>query len=141
MDQGLAMTRIGDGWMFGHRAAFRTYETPDHTEALVWYSTFGSEQEARNAVTQSLKAHKVTGREFIRDLNGRVIGDRIVAAPKERKKAFMIAQRQGLNCWIIQSTSESCDAGRRVDRTTPEQRQVVGVKFALKMARRRGFEC
>lgn len=103
--QTLTMTRIGDGWMFGRRAAFRTYESSNHTEALVWYCAFGSEDEARHAVRQSLKAHKVTGRELIRNPNGRVIGYRIIAAPKQRNKAFMIVQRQGLNCWFIQSVS------------------------------------
>jgi hypothetical protein len=99
------MTAIGDGYMFGQRAAFRTYVTQDHTEALVWYATFRTEQEAKNAIKQSLKQHKVTCREHVKDLNRRVIGDRIGAAPKQQMKAFMVIQKQGLNCWIIQSVS------------------------------------
>ena len=99
------MTTIGNGDMFGHRAGFRTYEAQNHTEALVWYTTFRTEQEAKRAIKQSLKEHKVTGKERIKDLNGRVIGDRITGAPREQKKAFMVIRRQGLNCWIIQSIS------------------------------------
>ena len=101
----LTMTAIGNGYMFGHTAAFRTYENSDHTEALVWYSTFRTEQEAKHAIKQSLKEHKVTGKEHVKDLNGRVIGDRIIATPKQQEKAFMVIQRQGLNYWIIQSMS------------------------------------
>lgn len=104
-DQSLTMTRIGDGYMFARHAAFRTYETSDHTEALVWYGTFRTEQEAKHEIKGSLKQHKVTGREHVKDSNGHVIGDRIVAAPKQQEKAFMVIQRQGLNYWIIQSTS------------------------------------
>jgi hypothetical protein len=103
--QSLTMTKIGDGYMFGQRAAFRTYETQDHTEALVWYATFRTEQEAKNAIKQSLNQHNVTRKEHVTDLNGRVIGDRIGAAPKQQGKAFMVIQKQGLNCWIIQSVS------------------------------------
>jgi len=104
-NQSLEMTTIGDGHLFGRRAAFRTYETPDHTEALVWYGKFQSEQEAEHAIEESLKEHKVTGEEHIKGLNGRVIGDRIVATPKQEKKAFMVIRKQGLNYWIIQSIS------------------------------------
>jgi len=56
----------------------------------VWYGEFRSEQEAKHATKQSLKEHKVTGKEHIKDLSGRVIGDRIVATPKQEKKAFMV---------------------------------------------------
>jgi hypothetical protein len=101
----LKMTAIGDGYMFGRHSAFRTYETPDQTEALVWYGAFLTEEEAKRAIKQSLKGHNVTRREHVVALNGRVIGDRIVAAPKKQKKAFMVIQRQGLNYWIIQSVS------------------------------------
>jgi hypothetical protein len=104
-DQGLEMTTIGSGHMFGHAAAFRTSETPDHTEAMVWYGKFRSEQEAKHATKQSLREHKVTCTEHIKDLNGRVIGDRIVATPKGEKKASMVIRKQGLNYWIIQSVS------------------------------------
>ena len=103
--QSLTMTRMGNGYMFGDSAAFRTYETADHIEALVWYGTFRTEQDAKRGIKQSLKRFKVTGKERIKDPNGRVIGDRIVAAPKQRTKAFMVIQRQGLNYWIIQSIS------------------------------------
>ena len=104
-NQSLEMTTIGNGHLFGHRAAFRTYETPDPTEALVWYGKFQSELEAMHAIEESLKDHKLTGDEHIKDLNGRVIGDRIVATPKQEKKAFMVIRKQGLNYWIIQSIS------------------------------------
>ena len=104
-DQSLDMTRIGEGHQFGRHAAFRIYETPDHTEALVWYGTFRTEDEGKDAIKQCLKEHKVTGEERIEDQSGRVIGTRIVATPKQEKKAFMVIQRQGLNYWIIQSIS------------------------------------
>jgi hypothetical protein len=104
-DQSLTMTKIGDGYMFGQRAAYRTYESQDHTEALVWYAKFRTEQEAKNAIKKSLKQHKVTRKEHVMDRNGRVIGNRIGAAPKQQEKAFMVIQKQGLNCWIIQSVS------------------------------------
>ena len=91
--------------MFGRHAAFRTYETPDHTEALVWYGEFRSEEESKLATELSLKEHRITGTEHLKDLNGHVIGDRIVAAPKDEKKAFMVVRKQGLNYWIIQSIS------------------------------------
>jgi hypothetical protein len=103
--QSLEMTTIGNGHLFGHHAAFRTYETPDHTRASVWYGTFQSEQEAKHAIEESLKEHEVTGTEHIKGLNGRVIGDRITATPKQEKKAFLVIQQQGLNYWIIQSVS------------------------------------
>ena len=83
------MTKIGEGYMFGRHAAFRTYETPDHTEALVWYGEFRSEEESKLATELSLKEHRITGTEHVKDRNGRVMGDRIVAAPKEEKKAFI----------------------------------------------------
>jgi hypothetical protein len=91
--------------MFGRHAAFRTYETPDHTEALVWYGEFRSEEESKLATELSLKEHRITGTEHVKDLNGNVIGDRIVAAPKDEKKAFMVIRKQGPNYWIIQSIS------------------------------------
>ncbi|MGO9862216.1 MAG: hypothetical protein ACLPLR_01285 [Terriglobales bacterium] len=99
------MTKIGEGYMFGRHAAFRTYETPDHTEALVWYGEFRSEEESKLATELSLKEHRITGTEHVKDLNGYVIGDRIVAAPKDEKKAFMVVRKKGLNYWIIQSIS------------------------------------
>jgi len=104
-DQSLKMTTIGEGDMFGRHAAFRTYETPDHTEALVWYGEFRSEQESKLATKLSLKEHRITDKEHVKDLNGQVNGDRIVAAPKDEKKAFMVIRTHGLNYWIIQSIS------------------------------------
>lgn len=104
-DQSLKMTTAGEGYMFGRHAAFRTYETPDHTEALMWYGEFRSAEESKLAIELSLKEHTITGREHLKDLNGSVIGDRIVAAPKEEKKAFMIVRTNGPNYWIIQSIS------------------------------------
>lgn len=59
-DQSLKMTKIGEGYMFGRHAAFRTYETPDHTEALVWYGEFRSEEESKLATELSLKEHRIT---------------------------------------------------------------------------------
>jgi hypothetical protein len=99
------MTRIGEGYMFGRHAAVRTYETPDHTEALVWYGEFRSEEESKLATELTLKEHTITSTEHVKDLNGHVIGDRIVAAPQEEKKAFMVVRKHGLNYWIIQSIS------------------------------------
>jgi len=104
-DQSLRMTKIGEGYMFGRHAAFRTYETPDHTEALVWYGEFRSEEESNLATKLSLEERKITSTENVKDLNGHVIGNRIVAAPKEEKKAFMVIRTHGLNYWIIQSIS------------------------------------
>jgi hypothetical protein len=104
-DQALKMTTIGNGKQFGRSAAFRTYEAPDHTEALVWYGKFPSEQAAKREMKQCLESHKITRKENVKDLNGRVIGTRIVATPKPRQKAFMVIQKQGLSYWIIQSTS------------------------------------
>ena len=106
-DQSLKMTTMGEGDMFGRHAAFRTYETPDHTEALVWYGEFRSEQESKQATKLLLKEHRITGKEPVKDLTGHVIGDRIVATPKDEKKAFMVIRTQGLNYWIIQSISLS----------------------------------
>lgn len=91
--------------MFGRHAAFRTYETPDHTEALVWYGEFRSEEESKVATELSLKEHRITSTEHVKDLNGHVIGDRILATPKDEKKAFMVIRKQGPNYWIIQSSS------------------------------------
>jgi hypothetical protein len=104
-DQSLKMTKIGDGYMFGRHAAFRTYETPDHIEALVWYGEFRSEEESKLATELSLKDHNITGTEQVKDQNGHVIGDRIIAAPKEEKKAFMVIRTHGPKYWIIQSIS------------------------------------
>jgi hypothetical protein len=104
-DKSLKTTKIGDGYMFGRHAAFRTYETTDHIEALVWYGEFRSEEESKLAIELSLKEHRITGTEDVKDPDGRVIGDRIVAAPKEEKKAFMVIRKNGLNYWIIQSIS------------------------------------
>jgi hypothetical protein len=104
-DQGLKMTKIGEGYMFGRRAAFRTYETSDQIEALVWYGEFRSEEESNLATELSLKEHKITGTEQLKDRNGRVIGDRIIAAPKEEKKAFIVIRTYGPNYWITQSIS------------------------------------
>ena len=99
------MTKIGEGYMFGHHAAFRTYETPDHIEALVWYGEFRSEGESKLATELSLREHKITGTEQVKDQNGDVIGARIIAAPKEEKKTFMVIRTHGPNYWIIQSIS------------------------------------
>jgi hypothetical protein len=63
------------------------------------------ETSAVHAIEESLKDHKVNGEEHIKDPNGRVVGDRIVATPKQEKKAFMVIRKQGLNYWIIQSIS------------------------------------
>jgi hypothetical protein len=91
--------------MFGRHAAFRTYETSDHTEALVWYGEFRSGEESKLATELLLKDYKITTTEQVKDLNGDVIGDRIVAAAKEEKKAFMVIRKRGLNYQIIQSIS------------------------------------
>jgi hypothetical protein len=104
-DQSLKMTKLGEGYMFGRHAAFRTYETPDQTEALVWYGEFRSEEESKLATELWLKELRITGTEHVKDLNGRVMGDRIVAAPKDEKKAFMVIRKNGLKYWIIQSIS------------------------------------
>lgn len=104
-NQSLTMTRVGDGWMFGDRAAFRTYETPDHISASIWFGKFRSEQEAKLATKLLLKEHRVTGEEHVKDLSGHVIGDRIVAASKQEKKAFMVIRNQGLDYWITESGS------------------------------------
>lgn len=103
--QNLKMTSIGEKLMFGRRAAFRTYETPDHTEALVWYGEFRSEEESKLATELLLKDHRRTSTEQVKDLNGDVVGERIVATPKEEKKAFVVIQKYGSNYWIIQSIS------------------------------------
>lgn len=104
-DQWLKMTAIGEGYKFGRHAEFRTYETQDHTEALVWYGEFRSEEESKLATELSLKEQRITANEPVKDLNGHVIGDRIVAAPKDEKKAFMVIRTHGLNYTIIQSIS------------------------------------
>jgi hypothetical protein len=91
--------------MFGRHAAFRTYETPDHTEALVWYGKFRSVEESKLATELLVKEHRIAGTEHVKDLDGNVIGYRIVAAPKDKKKAFMVIRKQGPNYWIIQSIS------------------------------------
>jgi hypothetical protein len=104
-DQSLEITKIGERYMFGRHAAFRTYETPDHTEALVWYGKFRSVEESKLATELLVKEHRIAGTEHVRDLDGNVIGDRIVAAPKDKKKAFMVIRKQGPNYWIIQSIS------------------------------------
>ena len=104
-DQNLTMKMIGDGYMLGRPASFRTYETPDHTEALVWHGEFRSEEESNLATKLWLEERKITSTENVKDWNGNVIGDRIVAAPKDEKKAFMVIRRQGPNYWIIQSIS------------------------------------
>jgi hypothetical protein len=104
-DQSLEITKIGERYMFGRHAAFRTYETPDHTEALVWYGKFRSVEESKLATELLVKEHRIAGTEHVKDLDGNVIGDRIVAAPKDKKKAFMVIRKQGPNYWIIQSIS------------------------------------
>ena len=104
-DRALTMTAIGNGRIFGHKAGFRTYESQDHTTAVVWYTTFQRQQEAKDAIKQSLKEQKITSEELIKDLKGRVIGNRICATPQDQKKGFLVIQTQGLNCWIIQSSS------------------------------------
>lgn len=104
-NQSPKMTTIGEAYMFGRRAAFRTYETPDHTEALMEYGEFRSEEEAKLGIKLSLKEHKVIRNEHIKDLHGHLIGERIVAAPKQEKKAFMVIRKHDLNYWITQSVS------------------------------------
>jgi hypothetical protein len=104
-DQSLEITKIGERYMFGRHAAFRTYETPDHTEALVWYGKFRSVEESKLATELLVKEHRIAGTEHVKDLDGNVIGYRIVAAPKDKKKAFMVIRKQGPNYWIIQSIS------------------------------------
>ena len=101
----LTMTAMGNGKIFGHKAGFRTYETQDLTKAVVWYTTFRTEQEAKGATKQSLKEQKITSEELIRDANGRVIGDRVTETPQDEKNGFTVVQTQGLSCWIIQSSS------------------------------------
>lgn len=103
--QSLTMTAIGEGYKFGRHAAFRTYQTPDHSEALVWYGEFRSEEESNLATKMSLEEHKITTTVQLKDRDGHVIGDRIVATPKDEKKAFMVIRRQGRNYWFIQSIS------------------------------------
>jgi hypothetical protein len=57
-DQSLKMTTIGEGYMFGRHAAFRTYETPDHTEALVWYGEFRSKRNRSSRLNCRSKSTK-----------------------------------------------------------------------------------
>ena len=86
-DQSLKMTKIGEGYMFGRHAAFRTYETPDHTEALMWYGEFWSEEESKLATELSLKEHTITGTEQLKDLNGHVIGESNRSGTEGRKES------------------------------------------------------
>jgi len=73
----------------------------------VWYGEFRSEQGAKLATKLSLREHRVTGKEHVKDLNGRVTGNRIVASPKQEKKAFIVIRTHDLHYWIIQSISLS----------------------------------
>jgi hypothetical protein len=104
-DQSPILKTIGNGHMFGRRAAFRTYATTDGTEALVWYGTLQSEQEVKDSTERWLKSYTVTSNEPAKDPNGKVIGDRIIASPKQAGNAFVVIRRYGLNYWIIQSVS------------------------------------
>ncbi len=103
--QALELKTIGNGWVLGRGAAFRTYAARDGTEALVWYGEFRSEEEAKSTTKQWLEEHKITGEERIKDPDGQVVGNRIIAAPKHSGKGFIVIRRHGLNYWFIQSVS------------------------------------
>jgi hypothetical protein len=109
MDSALSLEikTMGNGRVLGRDAAFRTYATPDGSEGLVWYGEFQSEEEAKRTTQQWLEAHKVTSREQIKDPAGQIVGIRIVAAPKNASKSFIVIRRHGLDYWFVQSVSLS----------------------------------
>ena len=118
-DEGLKLKLVGDGEMLGRHTAFRTYTASDGTEVLVWYGKFKSEHEAMHATKQWLKGYKVTSKIDAKDASGRVIGNRIAAAPKQSGKVFVVIAIRGLNYWFIQSVSPDCrNAVGRDDRST-----------------------
>jgi hypothetical protein len=58
------------------------YETPDHTGG-----EFRSQQEAKDEIEQSVKEHKISRKEHVKDSNGRVIGDQIVCDPASTRES------------------------------------------------------
>lgn len=73
------------------------------------YTRFDRLQPAKMQIEDWLKATRsVTSRQRSQSIGGQLISDRIVALedlPKSGSKEFVIIRRDGLNCYLIESTS------------------------------------
>jgi hypothetical protein len=104
------LVTIGNGHLAdGTKTAFRMYATPDGGKGQVTYTTLNSAEAAEQLIEGWLKGTRtVTSRQKDQTRGGQLISDRILALgdlPKSDKKEFVIIRRDGLNCYLIESTS------------------------------------
>lgn len=106
----LDLVSIGNGRLpDGQKTAFRIYKAHDGNGGQVLYTRFDRLQPAKMQIEDWLKATRsVTSRQRSQSIGGQLISDRIVALedlPKSGSKEFVIIRRDGLNCYLIESTS------------------------------------
>jgi len=107
----LNLIAIGNGTVKkGEIRAFRTYEAPDGTRGVVFYSEFDSLQAAQKRIEDAIKitSRVVTREQNQTDKKGQLVSDRILAVanlPESHKEEFVIIRRAGLTCYFIESVS------------------------------------
>lgn len=93
----------------GQHGAFRIYESVNGTTGRIVYARLPSLQDAQHLIQEWLKLPtKIESREHDTKRGQLVIGDRIVARRKVAKSSkgeAMLIRRDGLNCYLIESSS------------------------------------
>ena len=102
----LDLVSVGDGWLpNGNKTATRVYAAPNGDKGQVLYTRFDSLQAAQRQIEEWVKATpKVTDRQKNQTIRGQLISDRTVGS-WESPKEFVIIRRDGLNCYLIESSS------------------------------------
>ena len=107
-NNGLTLETTGHGfWKPRRPFVFRIYSTQDGTKARVDYLTFHSRNEAKQYLQTCLRPRtRVIYRQEKKDLNGQIIGERIVAVRQASgKKEFALIRGVRLNYFLIGSSS------------------------------------
>lgn len=108
--KGLDLVTIGNGHLpDGTPTGLRVYAAPNGSKGQVIYTTLKSTDAAQQLIEGWVKgARTVTSRQKDQTIGGQLISDRILALgelPKSDKKEFVIIRRDGLDCYLIESTS------------------------------------
>jgi hypothetical protein len=105
----LELVAIGNGNLRnGHATAVRVYAAPDGSKGQVVYTKLDSVRAAQRLIREWQKNTTITSRQKNQTKGGQLIGDHILALADLTKsvgKEFVIIRRDGLNCYLIESTS------------------------------------
>jgi hypothetical protein len=109
-NQDLELTTTGQVRLSaGRRGMLRIYTASDGAQGSVIFGRFTSPDDADQQIKEWLKlADRVTSTESKKDSQGRLIGQRNVAAVRDEKSgkdSFLIITRNNLECYLIRSLS------------------------------------